>query len=68
MLAAGSCVCFGQAFNLFYDPCLTLSGREQRVSSSIIRLGYDVRYKIPLGQEFLCCTDGLLLRKVQCQR
>jgi len=38
MLAAGSCVCFGQAFNLFYDPCLTLSGREQRVSTSIIRL------------------------------
>jgi hypothetical protein len=38
MLAAGSCVCFGQAFNLFYDPCLTLSGREQQVSSSIIRL------------------------------
>ena len=39
MLAAGSCVCFGQAFNLFYDLCLTLSGREQQVSSSIIRLG-----------------------------
>ena len=38
VLAAGSCVCFGQAFNLFHDPCLTLSGREQRVSSSIIRL------------------------------